>query len=925
VDGGATALVGRDLEIARVTDAIARAGTATRRLLIAGEAGIGKTSLLRVALHQADVQGHRVLAAWPTRAESQLPFAVLTDLLRDVRLDALDPPERRVLEVAIGRRDGDGNPPFANQLGFAVVSVAQALAGDGPPLVVAIDDVQWVDAASREVLEFALRRLPPSGVCVVMTQRTNPADRVAASPLITGPGGELLDLAPLPRDATEQVVRSALPGNLPKHVVQRVVSVAAGNPLYAIEFGRAAIDAVMQPGRPLPIPDSLAAVMATRFEGLPPPALEALAAVAMLARPSIDVLDELGLLDELHPAEVADMVEVRARRVAFTHPVLAAAAYDAVAGTRRLDLHRRLASVTSGTERWIHLGLGARRPDHELATELTRVAQHEMARGAPAEAAEIGLLALDVTPADDPERSARLVAVADLLFRAGRTDEAVELVREVLEDTPDDPLRARALLTLATIEFSRSADAEVAARLARECLDVATDPDLRAEAHSILARADYLDFVAAAEHADAALDLVRDRPGVDGAVLAAALTASAATRFNAGQGLDRAGLLQAIELERGTNVIVSDSAYATLAALLKYADDLDGSQAMFDTLTHRSDPGSLPYALGHLPQLHLWSGRWDEAERCARQHLAIAEQTHQESQIETARFNLAVVAAHRGLVRLAEPVARALVDEGRAHEVPWTERIGQSLLGFLAMSTGDAHAAALHFARYDELAEAMRLYEPGYCRFHGDYIEALVATGEHGRAAEVIERISERAERLQRVTSLAVVHRGRALLAAHAADREAAIEQARAAVERLDGTPLRYDLARARLTLGVVYRRFQERALARQALERALEDFQTMGASSLAERARRERDRVSGRAPARPVGHAVLTPTETSVAELAATGRTTREIAEALYISAKTVEANLTRVYRKLGVANRAQLANHMAARGAGRSEAGSG
>lgn len=910
-------LVGRDAEIALVERAIERVTAQSARLLIAGEPGIGKTSLVAVALERADALGHRVLVARPTQAEAPLPFAVLADLLRDVDLALLEPARRRVLDVALGREDASGPPPPASHLGFALVDVIEHLVAAGRPVTVVVDDVQWSDVASRELLEFAVRRLPAAGVGVIVALRATPGvlEQVAAHPLVEGDQGRLLVLRPLDPEHTAAIARGAVASAISPSVLDRIVATSGGNPLYAIEFARATRAAAPTAARPLVVPESLAAATRARFEGVDGIGREALAAVAMLAHPTLDVLSDLGLLDALHASEEAQIVEVRGRRVHFTHPVLATAAYEAITGTRRLDLHRRLAAVTTGTERCLHLALGATHPDAALAAELTEAALADLARGAPTEAAEVGLLALEATPDDDPQRWRRVVTVSDLLFRAGRTEEAVAQVQLAHARAPEVDVRARALLTWATIEFSRSADSEIAAGLARACLDLATDPDLRAEAHSILARADYLDFVAAAEHAAAALDLLRDRSDVEPAVLAAALTASAAAGFNAGFGLDRASLEQAMVLQEGTSVLASDSAYGTLAALLKYADELDEAREMFESLARAADPASLPYALGHLPQLLVWTGEWDEAERCALRHLALAEETRQESQVETARFNLALIAAHRGDAVAAEPVAKQLWEVGRAEGTPWTERMGAALLGFLAMSRGDAEAAASHFRRYDELAEEMRLLEPGFYRFHGDYAEALVALGQADQAEEVLDRLGERVARLPRPSVAAAVQRGRALVAAVRGDRDGALAAARAAVAALDGTLLRYDHARSLLTLGIVARRFQERSLARDTLADALTAFERMGAASLAQRARRERNRVSGRAPATTSPHTSLTATETSVAELAAAGMTTRQIAEALYISAKTVEANLTRVYRKLGVANRAQLANHMAQR----------
>jgi DNA-binding CsgD family transcriptional regulator len=893
-------LVGRRRELEQVLAAVERASSASACLVLEGEPGIGKTAVLDAAIARAVALGHRVATARPTAAEAPLAFAGLGDLVRGFDPDVLSPGRRRALDVALGREPGEGDPPQAHELGAALVELVEHVAA-GTPLVAVIDDLQWLDAATRDVLTFALRRLPATGVCVLVARRTG-ADAPEFGEVMTLQGLDTVDTGELIRRVT---------ATLPPHLVRTVISGSGGNPLFAIELARSLVVEQPEPGRRVALPASLGTLVAERFRGLPAGTLEALAATALLSRPSVDELDQLGLLAELHAAEAGEIVEVRGRAIRFRHPLLAAAAHDAVTGTRRLELHRRLAEVTQGSERCLHLALGSTRADAAIALELTDAARAESRRGAPVEAAELALLAVELTPTDDPQRSVRHLLASDLTFRAGRTDEALALARGVA-DHPVAPVdRHRALLAMATIEFSRSDDAETAAELARGVVAEATDPELLADAHTILARAEYTDFERAAGHAEAALALIRARHPVPPLALAHALNATASARFMAGHGLDRAAFEQAIELEAGTDVLDADSAYGALAAGLKYADEIDAAREMFHTLAARADVGSLPYALSHLPQLEIWAGRWDEAEQWARRHLVLAEQTAQQSQLFTARFNLSMVAAFRGDVAEAEELGRQVYDEGRASGTPWTERNGAAMLGFIAMTRGDAAGAAVLLGRYVELGEQMHLEEPGYQRFHGDYVEALVALGRVADAEAVVERLDARATRLGRVSGLAAAARGRALLAALAGDRDAALHNSGVAVEVLAGSSLAYDVARAWLTRGVVCRRFKERGEARAALGEALTRFEQMGSPVFAERVRNELGRVGGRAVA--AYSSELTPTETRVAHLAAAGRTTRQMADELFISAKTVEANLTRVYRKLGVGNRAQLANRLA------------
>jgi len=878
----------------------------TARLELVGVPGIGKTSILEAVVAEARDRAWCVLRARPTSAESSLGCAGLSDLLHTVDdLSMLGAHHRRLAEIALCRRANDGEPPSTSDLGSAIGAVLRHQAQDRP-LLIAIDDFQWMDSTSVDVLSYATRRLPDRGVALLVARRPegptilDRTERMTMQPLAAGPLSEL--------------VRRHGGESLTAGLADRIVGTAGGNPFFAIELARSLAARPPEPVVPLPLPGSLRELVADRIAGLPPATVDALAAVALLSRPSIGVLEQLGALEQLAAAELADVVRIADRVVQFTHPLLASAAHDAITGSARLALHRRLATVTAGIERCIHLALGSEHADAAVAAELSDEVDAVVARGALAEAADLAVLSVSITPDDDPVRWQRMVRCADTLFRAGRTDEAIaqlQLVRSSAEAGDDI---AWALLGLATIEYSHTDSARLAEELAREALERSVDRAARAEAHTILARVVYSDFAEAADHATSALTLIEAGPTPRPRAIAMALNAAATADFMAGRGLDRARFERAIEIERGAPIAAVDSAAGAFAALLKYADDLDESRARLEQLVDDADEGSLPYVLGHLPQLELWTGNWAAAEEAAHAQIDLARRTQQESQVQAGLFNLAIVAAYRGDATAASPLAQGLVDEGRSTGSMWTERNGAGVLGFLAMIGGDAATAVEHFARYDEIGEAMRLREPGYIRFHGDYVEGLVTVGEVDRAVHLLDRIEPIAVRLGRPSAIGTVRRGRALVLAHNGDSALSIAAARAAVAAYDGTALVYERARALLTLGMVLRRFKLRGDARVALTDGLELFDRMGARSFSERAKLELDRVGGRA-AEPLA---LTGTETRVAELAAAGRTTRQIADELFISVKTVEANLTRIYRKLAVSNRAELSTLLAGRATG-------
>jgi DNA-binding CsgD family transcriptional regulator len=757
---------------------------------------------------------------------------------------------------------------------------------------------------------------------VIVTRRTATTTDPGTGSAASLPGAPVIVLPPLPRADVHRLLGGRLPRRLPDSVVDRVHAATCGNPLHALELGRLLDGTRLAPGAPLPVPPSLREVLTARLTALPEPTRDALGALALLARPTVAQVEALGLTAEVARAERAALVEARDGVVHFAHPLLAAAALELLPGSQRPAIHRALASVaTDPAEQVRHRALALLGPNEAVAADVADVARELRTQGAHAASADLAVLALRCTPAEAPERWARVVLAGETLFRAARTDEALTTLGELRDACPPGAARAEGLLALASIVFStgRSADA---ARLATEALALASaspsDRRVQAAAHATLARVNYADFPAAADHAAAALALLEQLPDATRFELAASITASAAADFIAGRGLDGQRFARAIELEEGAPVFLADTAFAGHAALRKYADELEPAREMLESLLRAAgdDESALPYALSHLPQLELWTGHWQRAEDYARRHLDVSLRLGQEAQADQARLNLALVAAFRGDVTAAHELGHALVTSGNGSagpdgDDPWTERAGAGILGLVAMLSADAPTAVRWFGRAAHLAETMGLREPGYRRFDGDHIEALVAVGDLDRAAEVHARLVTDARRVGRVSALSAAARGHALILAASGQGGPAIAAAEEALVHLERTPLVYDRARALLTLGQVLRRSKAKARARDALQSAIELFDAFGAAPFAERSRRELARV-GLRPAAPLD---LTATEQRVAELAASGATTRQIAEQVFLAPKSVEANLTRVYRKLGVRTRVELAHWFATR----------
>lgn len=897
-------IVGRENETNWLAALVADAAARTSVVTIEAPAGVGKSAMMAAVAQHAEQAGACVLRCQPSAAEARYAYAALGDLLSTITdLGDVEPLPRKALERAL-LRGGEGDTETTDALdaravGLACAAVWRHLAAKHT-LVILVDDVHWLDTASADALAFSLRRLPVTGVVVVGARRTGetgPALPGETYPLATLAAPAVMTLLG-ERDATGE-------RHLTVRELRTVVDTAAGNPLFAIELARHAARHAPATSGQLAVPASLDAVIADRFDRLDGEVVEALALVALLARPELAAVHRLGVGEHIERAERDGIVGTEGGRIVFVHPLFAAAALQRVAPSARRRLHARIArAATDPEEQLRHAASAAEQPDSELASRLAQHAAVLADRGAGEQAAEFAVFAATLSAADDAERHERCVQAALLSFQRGEADLARRMLADLEGAEPAPGGKVRELFVRATVEFSLGSAVD-ARNHATEALAYCTTDVERVEAHSILARVSYDNFDVSSEHANIAMQLAESCEVPPG-VLANVLTASAGEAFMAGKGLDRAVFERAIAMERDANQFSADSAYGSFAALLKIADELDEARTMLlHLLQHNDDDGALPFALSHLPQLELWSGNWDAADEYAQRHLDASLRTGQHDQVVQARTNLALIDVYRGDVAAAAGMAEEICATGRELSDAWTERSGLGLLGLVAMAEGDAPLAVRLLRRWNDLAVQMALRDPGYCRMQGDLVEALVATGEVHEAAEYAAFMHANAVRLGRPSLLAGACRARALAAAAQGDRDQAVALASLAVQGFAATPLVVEHARALLTLGQIHRRFKEKAAARQSLEAALAVFQRLGAERLAERTRQDLERIG----LRNASTNALTATELRVARLAATGRTVRQVGDELFISPKTVEANLTRVYRKLGLSGRAELA----------------
>jgi DNA-binding CsgD family transcriptional regulator/Tfp pilus assembly protein PilF len=888
-------------------------------LVIEGEAGAGKTSIWEAALAGAGELGQCVLSARPAEAEASFAYAALGDLLGCCveTVAALPARQRRALEVALLLDDGAGEAPDQHSVALGLLGVLGRLARERA-LVLAVDDVQWLDAPSELVLRFAARRLRDLPVGLVVAWRTEGGEPVPLE-LDRALDLELLRLRPLSFGAVQRLIQDRLGFLPPRPALRRVYELSDGNPFFALELGRALRDGVLelQPGERLPV--ALEALVHARLDALPAESRDALAGAAALAQPTVELVEAVtgSGRDALNEAIRAQVAHVRDGRVEFTHPLLASGAYAAVDASRRRELHTRAAEHASDPEeRARHLALAATGPDELVANVLEDAARRAESRGAPPAAAELYERAARLTPpAARRDSLRRRMKQGFCTFQTGDGRRARELLDEVVGALEPGPDRARALISLARVR-SYDDDLRAAEELFRQALAEAEgDDDILAGAAenlaSILFRLrerlhEAIELTAAAERAAKAAG----NTGWLAETLGSRLLAQAA--------LGRMGeatktLDAALELQKACHDhrALAQPLFQVGVAWLWW-DELERAKEAFEHLAMRAremgDEGSLPYVLVLSAQVECVRGDFPLAARHAEDGYQLAEQG---GQATLAAYLLALrAAAHAGAGE--REAARAAA--GRALELAErtsgrpAEHFARGALGLIELSVGRPAEAAGALAPLVEFLRQEQIVEPGTARVVPDQVEALIALGELDIAAELLDWFTTSTAHLNRPSALAAAARCRGLLLGERGEAERALVELGRAVELSERSPVPLERGRALLCLGAMHRRARQKRDARISLEAALVGFERLRASAWAERARAELASVGGRG--RTPG--LLTPTEARVAELVAEGLQTKQVAAALFVSAKTVEGHLTNIYAKLGVHSRTELARRM-------------
>lgn len=906
-------MVGRGRERQAVAALLDSARTRASVLILDGEAGIGKTTLCRAAAEAGARAGFAVARASGAAAEVSLSWAVLADLLAGLDPAApagLSPLHRRALKSVSTGSAGPGLDERLVATAFRTALEAQCRLR---PVLVVVDDAQWVDEASKLVLGFALRRLTGPAGLLVAYRRGEPgaADQSWARP--PDPAAlTRLTVPPMGPQTLSAVVSSRL-GRYPEPpTMERIHRLSGGNPLYALELARSALE---NPGGLDSLPPGLIDLMGERIGEVDPATAEVLLTVASAFEPTVDLIaaatdrSPVELISALGPAERRGLLALDGPRIRFTHPLIGSAITDGAEPAARRQAHRRLAEAAGHPERRArHLALSAPHGDPETLAALDDAAEDAAARGVYSTAADLVGLAIR----NGGDTWLRRLRGADFHLRAGALDEAESLAAAVVEDLPAGFPRTAGLMLIAGIRGYRDGVASTVGLLERAVAEAGDNLALQTQARVMLALSvgiggDMPRCVEQAARARADADAL----GVP-ALRCQALTLWSHVSFMYGLGTDTEALRTALALE--------DPAFASPIMLRPTPVDalnrawtgrLDEARATLTEVSRRAaERGNeldVLWAAEQLTMIDAGLGRYEDAQRTAEDALVRAEQVGGRLPLITAHTALANAAARRGQLEDARRYATLAIDGATAAGLHYLVRPPTMSLGFAEVSDG----------RYTEALETLKpllgAFDPEHDteivagEFLPDAVEALTATGRVEEAEPLTAALETAGARRERAWMQAVGARCRALVSAARGDLEAAVAAAEQAMAHHERLPMPFERARTQLLLGQLQRRRRRTPAAQAALRDAAATFESLGSPLWAARANRELERLSARSAG-----AGLTESERQVAERAARGLTNREIAAELYIAAKTVEMYLSNAYRKLGIRSRSQLAGRL-------------
>ncbi|MGB6455937.1 MAG: AAA family ATPase [Streptosporangiaceae bacterium] len=905
-------IFGRDAELRAIGTFLDVVALSPGSLVLAAPAGAGKTTLLRAGAAMAAERRWAVLQTLPAPSDVRLAFAGLADLLAPYLasvISELPVPQGRALSMALLLQETPADPPEPMVIAAAFRSVLGVLARSSPVLVV-IDDVQWLDRPSGEAIGFAVRRLESEPVGLLCAQRTSRPG--AETPLELDRArqpAEFLPVGALSLGALHGMLRTRVGTSFSHQMLRRVETDSGGNPFIALEIARAlARRGITGAGTgALPVPDTLSGLVSERLGELPPAVLDTVRLVAVMPDAPFEQYLAAGAQGgALDAAVQTGVLELEGGRLRFSHPLLAAAVAGSIPPASLRELHGIAARVSRlPEERARHRALGATGPSAAVAAELDDAARSAASRGAPASAAELFELAASLTPEDQPAGCfRRRLAAAHELAVAGETRAAAASLQRLISSQPAGPDRARALSQLAWL---REEDVVEAERLSEQALaEAGHDLALAADIHLglsdiLMVQGGLLTGRAAAVKGLAAAE----RTG-DPALIAGALAHAFFCDIVCGAEVDERQLHRALELEEvsGASLLRPPSGIAGIWHFTQGRQD-EAEAALRRMLARAEGRGAEYSRQDALLRLSLVAGRRGDASLAAELAAAGLEITEQLDHHRSMRALL--LAGGRAALQLGQvDRVRDLAEKGvdvarRSGEQPYVA-LHRALLGSLDLALGDSGAAAGRFRPLIGLLLAWR-YHPSTQGVVPEAVEALIGAGELEEAAALLAEL-ERDSR-DPVTA-ALIARCHGALAAARGNLHAAAAELTEAVRLQDLlSPQPLDRGRTLLVLGGVQRRLKQRGAARATTSEAIGIFDAISAPLWAARARAELARLSGR----PAGSADFTVTERRVTELVARGMSNREVAAELFVTVRAVESTLTKAYAKLGVRSRTELA----------------
>lgn len=904
-------LVGRAGLVERAKKQLETSGS----VLLYGPTGIGKSAAGRALVAERTRAGCRVLSAAPSQSEAGLPYVTLLDLLSnqlELAWQVLPDHLRQPLEVALLKASAPDTVRDELAVRLAVLHVLRRLAASGPVLLV-VDDIQWVDPSSLEVLTFCARRLT-EGVHMLATEQVADGDLPVMAEACPEPVLQL-EVPPLAEPDVLALLRNRLSSPLPVRTARRIFTASAGNPFMALELGRAVLrhPQGVSPNDPLPVSSRLKTLLGDRMADLSPAAYELLLHAATSPRPTTTQLAQS--LDrpvdaELAEAEGLGLIDVSSERLRFSHPLLREFVYAEATSAARRQAHAQLAAVVDEpVENATHRALATQEADADLATAIEEAAVVAGGRGALGAAATLWRLAAERTPTEDrDDRARRLSSAADAAAAAGHLVESAEMARLAVQAATRPDTKVSALLLLVDAAWP---EREHRIELLAEAFEAAVGDDrLEARVRIMRSHSAYFDrsLDAAQEDARVAEGLAR-KCGDTEAIVDALSAASSVQIARGGAQTSDALLEQAAELAGGlplTKTVVNARQMAAMRELFR--GRTDEAIAAISSLVEEVRAGGairwLASVLISATAIYERSGHGAEALAAGHECYQLMQDLGDEPEVGM------VIASRAEWAGGSATMARELA-EGALEGVKligndeWT---GPALaaVGLVGVLTGDPQRAVEAFDAIAESVEAAMPYDPAVIPWHADYAEALVAAGRLDDAAALIAEIRERAETLDRGVIRVGLARSEALLIAKQGDPAAALELLEKTISSAGDRVYPLDLARCELTRGRVARQARRRSVARTAFLDAIEQFEAVGAPAWREVAETELARLD--VPSRSRQPSELTDNELQIVAMVRDGSTNREIAAALYLSVKAVESQLTRLYRRFGVANRTQL-----------------